>query len=386
MAIGTRQHSPRGPDPNRSPLRRALSRAAWPALAIGALALVALTLVTHLSSGTRHTLVVASMPYWNIQHDTAVVLANRKDVNEVSPWIYGLSSSGAIVPQYQAGQATAVTGDIARLRAAGLRIVPSIANITAGNFAYQPIARILHSPALAREQVAAIVALVDKQKYAGIDIDYEELRPTDQKAFVQFITELSAALHAHGKVLSVAVFPQTSAPGGQASSPQDYAAIGKVADQVRIMGYNYHWAQSPPGAVAPITWVKSVLNYAVSQMPASKVVLGIPLFGYNWADGPAQTVSWLQALRLSRQYGVPASYNKSSQAPSFRYTSSGRVHTVWFENAESARAKFDAVKGASVAGVYLWMYGYEDPATWTALRTTLPTSGPGASSSSPAVP
>ncbi len=387
MAIGTRQHTPRGPDPNRSPLRRALSMAAWPALAIGALALVALTLVTHLTSGTRHTLVVASMPYWNIQHDTAVVLANRKAVNEVSPWIYGLSSSGAIVPQYAGGQASAVSGDIARLRAAGLRIVPSIANVTGGNFGYQPIARILHSPALARQQVAAIVALVDKQKYAGIDIDYEELRPADQKAFIQFITELSTALHAQGKVLSVAVFPQTSAPGGsQANSPQDYAAIGKVADQVRIMGYNYHWAQSPPGAVAPITWVKSVLKYAVSQMPASKVVLGIPLFGYDWADGPAQTVSWLQALRLSRQYNIPASYSKSSQAPSFRYTSSGRVHTVWFENAESARAKFDAVKGESVAGVYLWMYGYEDPGTWTALRTTLPTSGPGASSSSPAVP
>src|SRR5580658_9448496 len=118
MAIGTRQHTPRGPDPNRSSLRRALSMAAWPALAIGALALVALTLVTHLSSGTRHTLVVASMPYWNIQHDTAVVLANRKAVNEVSPWIYGLSPSGAIVPQYGAGQAGAVNGDIARLRTA----------------------------------------------------------------------------------------------------------------------------------------------------------------------------------------------------------------------------------------------------------------------------
>jgi spore germination protein len=387
MAIGTRQHAPRGPDPNRSSLRRALSMAAWPALAIGALALVALTLVTHLSSGTRHTLVVASMPYWNIQHDTAVVLANRKAVNEVSPWIYGLSPSGAIVPQYGAGQAGAVTGDIARLRTAGLRIVPSIANITGGKFAHQPIARILHSPALARQQVAAIVALVDKQKYAGIDIDYEELQPADQKAFTQFIAELSTALHARGKVLSVAVFPQTSAPGsGQANSPQDYAAIGKVADQVRIMGYNYHWAQSPPGAVAPITWVKSVLKYALSQMPASKVVLGIPLFGYNWADGPAQTVSWLQALQMSRQYGVPASYSKTSQAPSFRYASNGRVHTVWFENAASSRAKFDAVKGDSVAGVYLWMYGYEDPGTWTALRTTLPTSGAGASSSSPAVP
>lgn len=387
MTTGTPQRKERAAEQVQSPLRRALSRAAWPTLALVALALVALTLVTNLSSGTRHTLVVASIPYWNIQHDTAVVLANHEDVNEVSPWIYGLSSGGAIVPQYGKGQAAAATADIARLRKAGLRIVPSIANITNGNFTYQPIGRILHSPDLTRAHVAAIVSLVDRQQYAGIDIDYEGLHAGDQQAYLRFVTELAAALHARGKILSVAVFPQTSTANVSQSNPaQNYKAIGKVADQVRIMGYNYHWANSPPGAVAPIGWVRSVLKYAISQMPASKVVLGIPLYGYDWADGPAQTVSWLQVLRLSRQYGVTPRYDKQSQAPSFTYTSHGRVHTVWFENAESTAAKFEAVKGDSVAGVYLWMYGYEDPGTWTALHNNLPTSGSGASSSSRAVP
>ncbi len=378
-----------GRQQGQSVLRRLTARAAWPALAIGALGLVALTLVTHLSSPARHSLVVASIPFWNMEHDTSVVLANRKDVNEASPWIYGLSSSGAIVPQYSQGQAAAVASDIARLRAARIRIVPSIANVTGGRFAYQPIARILHDPALARQQVSDIVGLVDQQKYAGIDIDYEELHAADRAVFTQFVRELAKALHAHGKVLSVAVFPQTAAP--KAANPvsfQDYAALGAAADQVRIMGYNYHWPTSAPGATAPIGWVRSVLRYATSQMPASKVVLGIPLFGYDWPDGngAAQTVSWLDALRLSRQHHTAAQYSNVSQAPHFSYAVAGRTHTVWFENAESSKAKFEAVKGTSIAGVYLWMYGYEDPSTWSALRTSLPTSGPGASSTSKAVP
>jgi len=381
--------SPRDGPRGESVLRRLLLRAAWPALAVAALGLVALTLIAHLSAPPRHTLVVASIPYWNISHDTSVVLANRTDVDEVSPWIYGVSASGAIVPQYGTGQAAAVNADIARLRAAHLRIVPSIANVTGGRFDYQPIARILHDPAAARRQIEAIVALVDKQKYAGIDIDYEELHAGDRQAFTQYVTELARALHAHGKVLSVAVFPQTAAP--KATSPtsfQDYAALGAAADQVRIMTYNYHWATSPPGATAPIGWVRSVLRYATSQMPRSKVVLGIPLFGYDWprGSGRAQTVSWLQALRLSRQYHTAAQYSTSSQAPHFSYGSAGQAHTVWFENAESSRAKFEAVQGAGVAGVYLWMYGYEDPATWQALHSALPTSGPRASSTSKAVP
>ena len=48
----------------------------------------------------------------------------------------------------RAGQASAIAADIARLRAAQLRIVPSIANVTGGNWDYQAIARILHNPAL----------------------------------------------------------------------------------------------------------------------------------------------------------------------------------------------------------------------------------------------
>jgi spore germination protein len=388
MTTGTPRRKERGSQTGRPPLRRALSRTAWPALALVAVALVALTLVTNLTSGSRHTLVVASMPYWNIQHDTAVVLAHRQDVNEVSPWIYGLTPGGAVVTQYSNGaQTSAGAQDIQRLRQAGLRVVPTIANITNGSFSYQPIGRILHDPVLARDQVAAITSLVEKQGYAGIDIDYEDLHTGDQAVYLHFIEELATALHARGKILSVAVFPQTSAADVSSSNPaQNYAAIGKVADQVRIMGYNDHWATSPPGAVAPIGWVKSVLKYATSQIPAGKVVLGIPLYGYDWGDGPAQTISWLQALKLSRQYGATASYDKTSQAPTFTYTSGGRQHTVWFENAESTTAKFDAVKGDSVAGVYLWMYGYEDPGTWSALQHTLPTSGSGASSSSTAVP
>ncbi len=389
MATGTSRSSGREPGTIPPRPRRALPRIVWPILALVAVALVALTLVARLSSPARHTLVVASMPYWNIQRDTAVVLAHRHDINEASPWIYGLSPAGAIVPQYAPGQAAAVTADIGKLRRAGLRVVPTIANITGGRWSYPQTARMLHSATLRRLHIDSIVALVQRNGYAGIDIDYEELHAGDRQAFTSFITDLAAALHAHGKVLSVAVFPQIAGTSGSpANAAQDYAAIGKVADQVRIMGYNFHWANSAPGAVAPISWVRSVLSYAKGQMPGSKVVLGVPLFGYNWPDGSgqAQGVSWLQALRLSRQYNATAKYSKASQAPYFSYVTGARTHVVWFENAASSAAKFQAAKGSSVAGVYLWMYGYEDPGTWSALRASLPTSGPGASSTSTAVP
>jgi spore germination protein len=327
-------------------------------------------------------------------HDTAVVLDNRKDVNEVSPWMYGLSPSGGIEPMYPANLSAGIQADMNRLRAAHLRLVPSLADVTGGKWDGQAVSRMLHDPAQVREHVNAIVGLVDREKFNGIDIDYEELPATDRAQFTQFVHDLAGALHAHGKVLSVAVFPQEAGNSSKPqSSAQDYAAIGKAADQVRIMGYNYHWATSAPGATAPVHWVRSVVSYAKTQMPASKVVLGVPLFGYDWPHGrsdgrpaSAQAVSWLQALRLSRQHDVAASYDKAQQAPHFTYSAGGKPHTVWFENAASSRAKFQIVQGDQIAGTYLWMYGYEDPGTWPALRATLPVAGSGASSTSREVP
>jgi spore germination protein len=349
---------------------------------------VGLATVTLRGGPARHTLVVASVPYWNFGHGAAAVLAHSRAVSEVSPWLYGLTASGQIDTQYPASQGAAVAAGIRRLRAAGQPVVPSIANITGGRWAYRPVARMLHSPELMAQHVAALVALVQRQHYAGIDIDYEDLHAGDRLAFSDFIGQLSRALHANGKVLSVAVFAKTSNAGtDQRNLAQDYAAIGRSADQVRLMAYDYHWASSQPGPVAPVSWIRAVLEYAKTQIPAGKIVLGIPLYGYDWSGGHGAAISWRQALRLARQYHVRPRYDSASQAPWLRYTDPrGRAHTVWFENAASSRAKFDIARGAGIAGVYLWMYGYEDAATWAELHRVLPVSGPHALSTSRAVP
>jgi spore germination protein len=336
---------------------------------------------------TRRTLVVSSMPYWNIGYSTSVVLENRPDFAEASPWMYGLASDGEIDTQYDPGQATAVARDLSELRAKGLRIVPTIANITGGFWSYQPVARMLHSPTLMDEHVAAIVALVVARDYAGIDIDYENLHAGDRQAFTRFVTRLAAALHAKNKILSVALFAKaTNAGYAPRNVAQDYAAIGRVVDQVRLMAYDYHWASSAPGPVAPVSWISAVLRYARTQIPAAKVVLGVPLYGYNWSDGHGTGLSWLQATRLASQHHATVRYDTAAQAPWFSYTDgSGHRHTVWFENAESSKAKFTLARAAGIAGVYLWMYGSADAGTWSALLHVLPTSAPHARTTSKAV-
>ena len=195
------------------------------------------------------SLIVASVPYWNIGYGTASVLSNPRTFSEMSPWMYGLDSSGRIVPQYAPAQAAMVNAQLARLRADRIPLVPTLANVVQGQWVYRPlITDILHNPQLRARHVAAIVALVLRQGYAGIDIDYEDLLASDRSAFTAFITQLADALHAKGRVLSVDLFAKPTNRGyDQRNLAQDYQAIGQVADQVRLMGYDYHWAGSGPG-------------------------------------------------------------------------------------------------------------------------------------------
>ncbi len=342
---------------------------------------LAVTLLSIISWGLIYlrspsqSLVVATVPYWNIDYGTASVLANPNTFSEMSPWMYGLDNEGRIVPQYGAAQAATVDAQLARLRAARVPLVPTLANIIQGTWAYRPVLTdILHVPRLRAQHVAAIVALVQRQHYAGIDIDYEDLRAGDRTAFTAFITELAAALHATGKVLSVDLFAKADNRGyDQRNLAQDYKAIGQVADQVRLMGYEYHWAESAPGPVAPIGWIRAVLRYAKTQIPASKIILGVPLYGYDWADGHGTPVSWLEAFQLSRRYGAQPLFDAASQSPWFGYTdASGRRHVIWFENGPSVKAKLEAAQSAGIGGAYVWLYGLEDTSIWAALRQGLP--------------
>ncbi|MGH3771679.1 MAG: glycosyl hydrolase family 18 protein [Pseudonocardiaceae bacterium] len=345
-------------------------------LFLGAVTLL-VTVPRMLGPGARPaTLVVGSLPFWNLTEGPNAVAANRGSFNEASPWIYGIARNGQIVPQVPERAAETAAG-MAQLRRSGVPLVPTIANVTNGHWAYEPVAAMLHDPAAMTRHVGDVVALVQREGYAGIDIDYEDLRTADREVFTTFVTRLADALHDKNKLLSIAVFAKTTDAGeDQRNVAQDYAAIGKAADEIRLMAYDYHWAASTPGPVAPITWVRQVLDYAKTQVPATKIVLGVPVSGYDWvdgADGQSEVVTWLQCFGRTRAFRATLRYDRLSQSPSFRYTDAqARQHEVWFENAESTAAKLDAAKAAGIRGVYLWMIGGEDDRTWATLHKILP--------------
>ncbi|MBP1762668.1 MAG: glycosyl hydrolase-like protein [Firmicutes bacterium] len=139
----------------------------------------------------------------------------------------------------------------------------------------------------------------------------------------------------------------------------DYAAIGRIVDRVVIMAYDYSYKTSPAGPVAPLWWVDDVISYLKSIIPAEKMLLGLPTYGYDWGEGISTTTVTAKRLQsLKNQYNLTESFVEASMSPYYSYVDNNGVsHQIWLENRASLNAKLDVALDNHLAGVSFWRIG-----------------------------
>ena len=162
--------------------------------------------------------------------------------------------------------------------------------------------------------------------------------------------------------MQVALAPKVSrGQKGLLYESHDYAALGRAANGALLMTYEWGYNAGPPMAVAPLDKVRQVVDYALGEIEAKKLFLGVPVYGYDWPlpyrQGATRGVSVApqEALDLARRQGAEIQFDETAQAPWFRYTAAdGRAHEVWFEDARSSYAKFRLAAEKGLQGVGLW--------------------------------
>ncbi|MGM0878813.1 MAG: glycoside hydrolase family 18 protein [Bacillota bacterium] len=217
-----------------------------------------------------------------------------------------------------------------------------------------------------------IVNTAKKYGFRDIHFDMEYLRPQDREAYNQFLRKAKNRFNQEGWLLSTALAPKTSAgQKGRWYEAHDYKAHGEIVDFVVIMTYEWGYSAGPPMAVSPINPVRKVLEYAISEMPSRKIMMGQNLYGYDWTlpfvqgGQYAKAVSPQQAIQLASKYNESIKYDYEAQAPHFNYTDeNGKEHKVWFEDARSIQAKFDLIKELNLRGISYWKLGLAFPQNW----------------------
>lgn len=231
-----------------------------------------------------------------------------------------------------------------------------------GSFSSRRASLLFQSEKLQKQLADNVLAAMLRKGYMGLAVDFEYIEAADAAGYLAFVTRLRERLGAYGLFVITALAPKTSADQpGLLYEAHDYAGLGAVSDQVLLMTYEWGYTYGPPMAVAPIDKVRQVVDYAVTEIPPAKILMGLPNYGYDWTlpfeQGKSRAISIgnQYAVELAARYGAEILFDERAQTPYFHYTGrSGAEHVVWFEDARSMLAKYDLMDERELRGGEYW--------------------------------
>lgn len=302
-------------------------------------------------------------PY-NPSYDSMIANADR--LTAIAPWAWVVAADGSVQP---AGDPAALGR---ALRAAGSRRLSTYAlvhNYQNGTFDSDSVHRLLSDPQARRRAVENLALEAARYGVTGINLDFENVPPSDREALSAFVRDLAERLHRDGRKLTVATPAKSSdGPASAHFAAFDYEALGRYADGVWLMTYDQHYRTGPPGPIASVEWVEKVVRHAVSRIPSHKILLGLPAYGYEWGDGEAaRALTYAQAMSRLDRLGATLRWHPTYKVP---YFTVGSRH-VWFENRYSAGYKLLLVGRYELGGIAIWRLGQEDPGMWDVIARSL---------------
>ncbi len=264
------------------------------------------------------------------------------------------------------------------------------------------INQIVSSSAASQALINNTINAIASKGLDGVNVDFEGSSsasyPNIQAGFTRFMGQLNSQVHQ--RIPSAIVSVDTYS--GAASWDSGFFNVGQLAaevDAIFVMGYDMSFSNNPghAGPNAPLNgWTyndsSSVAQY-LSKAPASKVILGVPYYGYKWsttsnsAYAPAApgssamstTFAGVQddlscgAQQLTRGWdGTAQSPWASWWSPAVNDPCGGN-HNSWrelyYDDASSIAQKYDLVNANNLRGAGIWALGYDGsyPDLWNAI-------------------
>ncbi len=294
-------------------------------------------------------------------------------LQELSIFAIGGSVSGKLAVEKEFIKAAVAS---ARRQKDKPRILLTVANNRRGKIGDRALLlRWIASSEGQKKHIADLVKMTENVD--GIDIDYENLYPTDGPRYALFISQLAQALHARGKYLSVTV-----ERNALMYASIDWTDMSTRVDRIRIMAYPYRYGRSHPGSISPPSAVLALAERADTLIPPEKLEIALPLYGYDWAPyGKGKLVTTMkQFQKLSRMPGAkvfrdPLTHSARIQYQTQEFKNKKKrtiSHEVWFEDPQSVANKVLLLRQMGVIHIGLWQLGIGNISEFFELVKTAP--------------
>lgn len=246
------------------------------------------------------------------------------------------------------------------------------------------INELLKNPiAHAKNLIEDVAPLMQQYGFSNLNLDVENISdasPSARAAFVSFVAEVRKGMDGNRLgTLTVDVSPIAFVKDTNLIDPK---AIAQYVDYVLVMAYDFHNPSSfVTGAVAPLTGAGKISEFdtetaiekALSVMPSEKVILGIPLYGYEWEtinNIPRSAVVPGSSVIISSQRvesflascsNCESGFDNVSQEAYTIYKDSetGTYHQIFYPTSSSTQIKINYAQSNNLGGIGLWALGYE---------------------------
>lgn len=371
------------------------------------------------------------IPYWRMATGTADVTPHLSQLTEVDPFGYTVKKDGTLYDALDVKNKT-WQDFFKKARANNTRIIATVMWSDTDS-----IHKVLSNKKLRAKHVKSIVEMVSKNNFDGVDIDYEGKKASDKDNYSAFLKELSIALAKlkSDKMLMCTIEARTPPDSLNTSLPledieyaNDYVAINKYCDRVRLMTYDQQSADKQLNSlhkkelyspIADPAWIKKVVTLTAKTIDKDKLVLGIATYGYiyqimPYTDGSGYSYTLLEAFNpkyatdTAKAYKITPTRNAAGEL-SFTYvpketvsalpsqaklallapkgTPSGNlaaagalalvkrngtqapVQMLWWSDAQAIKDKVALAKQLGLRGVAVFkLDGGEDPLMWDVLK------------------
>jgi spore germination protein len=360
---------PDSPGPRRRRRRRRRPPALLVIAVAGVVAVAAVfALVSVLDVGRPHgPYLIGAWTFGDRASLEAAVAAGALDEVSVD-WLQSRADGSLAAPRYD-------SQFVAKARHLDCRVYVTLTDYDEGRHTFDPAisAGVLRTAATRRRHAEAVAAWCRDHDVAGVDVDWEAVRGAQRDAFSAFVAELARRLHKDGRLIAVDVYPKLKEPGAwDGPRAQDWARLGRIVDEFRIMTYNYSGSWSGAGPLSPPAWMDHVLHFAETQVPARRIVMGLGFYGRDWRGPATSDLVWRDVTRI-RTNDHPRERRSRSRELNLRYHRDGALHVAFFPDAAAIRAKVLMLLAGHphVRGVCAWLMGQEDPRVWQVLARLL---------------
>lgn len=281
------------------------------------------------------------------------IIDNTSGMNVVSPTWFSLSDN--------AGNYTSLASKeyVDKAHSKGIQVWPLI-----DNFSKEvDMNTLLSSTAARKALIERLLADAAAYGFDGINIDFETLKQSDIKYFIQFLRELSVYCRKNGLVLSV--------DNPAYASFNAYYERGKqaeVVDYIISMGYDEHYAGSEMGSVASYPFVKDSIERSLAEVPKEKFINAMPFYTRLWTVSGSETTSKAVGIKAAQAWIEENKVNLVWNDELRQYignisTADGTVY-IWMEEEKSLGEKANLAKEREIGGLAVWKLGLEPKEIW----------------------